>query len=178
MYVAGHLPTVIERKWCTAQGYDCYEFHGIRGTYSTATFKILLVKQSTCLLLQLLTRVSPLSEHFWGVLSQNSLRLQIVMFKIEEIYTYLTKKKNYHCNILSFWSTKWSHKYCVIWRILSFPEKSKKTVKSDQQEPPKCVSTRGGVHAFYHMIRRLSPTLSCNKTLAINFSFLTYSFGD
>ncbi len=28
-----------------------------------------------------------------------------------------------------------------------------------------------GVMAFYHMIRRLSQTLSCNKTLVINFFF-------
>ncbi len=27
------------------------------------------------------------------------------------------------------------------------------------------------MRAFYHMIRRLSPTLSCNKTLVINFLF-------
>ncbi len=54
---------------------------------------------------------------------------------------------------------------------LKFLRKIKKTVKSDQQEPPKCGSTRGGVRIFYHMIRRLSSTLSRNKTLVIKFFF-------
>ncbi len=57
----------------------------------------------------------------------------------------------------------------------SYLKKIEKTVQSDKQEPQKCGSTKCGVRAFYHMIRGLPSTLSCDKTLLINF-FLFYSF--
>ncbi len=59
---------------------------------------------------------------------------------------------------------------CTLFLLVS-EKKIEKTVKSNQQEPPKCGSTKGGVRAFYHMITRLSSTLSRNKTLVINFFF-------
>ncbi len=53
----------------------------------------------------------------------------------------------------------------------SFREKMEKTMKIDKQEPQNVVPQRVAERAFYHMIRRKSPTLSCNKTLVTNFFF-------
>ncbi len=52
-----------------------------------------------------------------------------------------------------------------------FSRKIGKTVKGDQQQPQNVVPQGLEVRAFYRMIRRLSSTLSCNKTLVINIFF-------
>ncbi len=57
-----------------------------------------------------------------------------------------------------------------------FREKSDKLLKVTNMSPQNVVPQGVWSRAFYHMIRRLSSTLSCSKTSVINFFFFTHSF--
>ncbi len=52
---------------------------------------------------------------------------------------------------------------------ITFREKSKKLLRTTNKSPQNVVPKGTGVRASYYMIRRPSSTLSCNKTLIINF---------
>ncbi len=55
----------------------------------------------------------------------------------------------------------------------SFQKKLEKLQRATNKSPQNVVLQGVGVRAVYHLIWRLSSTLSCNKTLVINFFFFT-----